>query len=259
MSTAGRATYQAAKGTAQVSAIKTAAVSGKDQTAHTKLKFRQFGQASQEELKQKKEQLKHALDEKEYKITLGNSKETKWMVSVEEEEKKVNVEEILEKKPVVTQVTFEEIQEKYDDADIDFDSVSSDASEENGDDAMGGKKQSEFDTSDEDDDDEDDDEEDDEAALQAELERIREERALAQARKEQEEKAFQERLAQEQALRSNPLLSLDSTATGKMKRRWNDDVVFRNQSKDEPDVKKRFINDTVRNDFHRSFLRRYIK
>lgn len=65
--------------------------------------------------------------------------------------------------------------------------------------------------------DDDDDDEDDEAALQAELERIREERALAKARKEQEEREFQEKLAQEQALRSNPLLNLDSSSTGKVR------------------------------------------
>jgi protein CWC15 len=44
-----------------------------------------------------------------------------------------------------------------------------------------------------------------------------------------------------------------------VKRRWNDDVVFRNQAKDEVNVKKRFINDTIRNDFHKSFLKKYVK
>ena len=44
-----------------------------------------------------------------------------------------------------------------------------------------------------------------------------------------------------------------------VKRRWNDDVVFRNQTKDEPEQKKRFINDTIRSDFHRSLLKKYIK
>jgi protein CWC15 len=107
-------------------------------------------------------------------------------------------------------------------------------------------------------DEDDDDDEDEEAQLQAELERIREERALAQARKEQEEREFENRLAQEQALRSNPLLSSEDRS-GKMKRRWNDDVIFRNQAKDEPEYKKRFINDTIRSDFHRAFLKRYIK
>jgi len=43
-----------------------------------------------------------------------------------------------------------------------------------------------------------------------------------------------------------------------IKRRWNDDVVFRNQARDEPEHKKRFINDTIRSDFHRSFLKKFI-
>jgi protein CWC15 len=47
--------------------------------------------------------------------------------------------------------------------------------------------------------------------------------------------------------------------TVQVKRRWNDDVVFRNQAKDEVNVKKRFINDTIRNDFHKSFLKKYVK
>lgn len=44
-----------------------------------------------------------------------------------------------------------------------------------------------------------------------------------------------------------------------VKRRWDDDVVFRNQERGEPKVQKRFVNDTIRNDFHRRFLNRYIK
>lgn len=44
-----------------------------------------------------------------------------------------------------------------------------------------------------------------------------------------------------------------------VKRRWDDDVVFRNQTRGEPKVQKRFINDTIRNDFHRRFLHRYIR
>ena len=44
-----------------------------------------------------------------------------------------------------------------------------------------------------------------------------------------------------------------------VKRKWNDDVVFKNQSSDESTHGKRFINDTIRNDFHRSFLKKYMK
>ena len=43
------------------------------------------------------------------------------------------------------------------------------------------------------------------------------------------------------------------------RRRWNEDVVFRNQAKGEPKPKKRFINDTVRNDFHKRFLNKFIR
>ena len=44
-----------------------------------------------------------------------------------------------------------------------------------------------------------------------------------------------------------------------VKRRWDDDVVFRNQERGERKAQKRFVNDTIRNDFHRRFLNRYVK
>jgi protein CWC15 len=41
--------------------------------------------------------------------------------------------------------------------------------------------------------------------------------------------------------------------------RWDDDVVFKNQARGETKTPKRFINDTIRSDFHRKFLQRYMK
>ncbi len=41
--------------------------------------------------------------------------------------------------------------------------------------------------------------------------------------------------------------------------RWDDDVVFKNQARGELKTAKRFINDTIRNDFHRKFLNKYMK
>jgi protein CWC15 len=70
--------------------------------------------------------------------------------------------------------------------------------------------------------------------------------------------AEEEAKMEEAALIGNPLLASEGVS-GKMKRRWNDDVVFRNQAKGEPEVKKRFINDTVRNDFHKRFLNKFVK
>ncbi|KAI8001400.1 hypothetical protein LOK49_LG09G00453 [Camellia lanceoleosa] len=40
---------------------------------------------------------------------------------------------------------------------------------------------------------------------------------------------------------------------------WDDDVVFKNQARGEFKAPKRFINDTIRNDFHQKFLHKYMK
>ncbi len=112
----------------------------------------------------------------------------------------------------------------------------------------------------------DSDDSDDEAELLAELEKIRAERAAERARLEAE-RAEEANAA---TATDNPLLGnlLDddtasvATATTNasvaVKRRWNDDVLFKNQARGSRKPEQRFVNDTVRNDFHRRFLRRYI-
>ena len=42
--------------------------------------------------------------------------------------------------------------------------------------------------------------------------------------------------------------------------RWDDDVVFKNCAKGQDDDKKdRFINDTIRSEFHKKFMSKYIR
>ena len=63
-------------------------------------------------------------------------------------------------------------------------------------------------------------------------------------------------------LQGNPLLDptrAGGTSSFAVKRRWDDDVVFKNQSREPKREGRRFINDTVRNDFHRRFLNKYVK
>ena len=55
------------------------------------------------------------------------------------------------------------------------------------------------------------------------------------------------------------LAHLRAVPVGQVRKRWDDDVVFRNQERGEVKAQKRYINDTIRNDFHRRFLNRYIK
>lgn len=117
-----------------------------------------------------------------------------------------------------------------------------------------------YDDSDECDDSEDDsdssDDEDEEAELMRELEKIKQEREQERVEKEAKERAQAEEEHKAQVVESNPLTSSGNAA---MKRRWNDDVVFKNQSRTEPETKKRFINDVIRSDFHRRFLNKYIQ
>lgn len=133
----------------------------------------------------------------------------------------------------------------------------------------------------EDSDDESSDEED-EAELRAEVERIRRERALERAKRQEEERQNQaaeeedDANAERDIASSNPLLASSllrdeeasetaSIATGggsvgfNVRRRWDDDVVFRHQARAEARHQPRFINDTIHNDFHRRFMKRYMR
>ncbi|XP_050383278.1 uncharacterized protein LOC126800033 isoform X2 [Argentina anserina] len=114
--------------------------------------------------------------------------------------------------------------------------------------------------SDDDSDEDDDDDEDDTEALLAELEQIKRERAEEKRRKEEQQLAEDLKVKEAELLKGNPLLNNPITASSfSVKRRWDDDVVFKNQARGETKTPKRFINDTVRNDFHRKFLHKYMK
>lgn len=111
----------------------------------------------------------------------------------------------------------------------------------------------------EDNDEEEDSDEDDTAELMAELNRIKRERAQEEARKEAERKIQEERIRMENILSGNPLLN-SNKADFKVKRRWDDDVVFKNCARNDPDRKEKpFINDTLRSEFHKKFMEKYIK
>lgn len=105
---------------------------------------------------------------------------------------------------------------------------------------------------------EDQEDEDEEEALLRELEKIRAER---QADKQRQEK--------ELLMSENPLLApkRPRTATSaSASASWTNDVVFKNhrqiaqaEATERRLTAKRFINDTIRSDFHRRFMERYIR
>lgn len=203
MSNASRPTYFPAVGRPDNNGIQTGYSSAKDQTAHTKMKLRQYGQGSQEELKQKRESFKEELATKEKKFLLSKDVSTAWMAK---EVQKLDIPLLLKDQP-----DLQAIDQEYDDADISFNHHHH-SKEKKDEDEEGSGSGDGFDSSSEEED--DDDEDDDEDELQAELERIRAERAQAQARKAAEEKALSDKLRHDEALKANPLASFGQSTAG---------------------------------------------
>ena len=226
-------TYYAAAG--RESTNSTTMTSIKDQAGQMTLKYRKSGQSSSEEIGDRDKVLEH-LNQKE-KVEM--SKKDNALAYVVNEEKKVLL--LTDAPTAVKATTVASVAGKYDDADAD----EGDGGGDNG-----------FDSSS---DEESDDEDDDEAELQAELERIRAERAAVKEKKEEEEREERERKAYDEAKTAVMRANDGGGESARVKRRWNDDVVFRNQAKEESSKKPRFINDPLRSDFHRQFMKKYMK
>ncbi|XP_021936002.1 protein CWC15 homolog isoform X2 [Zootermopsis nevadensis] len=219
MTTAARPTFEPARGgqgrgEKDLSAI-SKQYSSRDLPSHNKLKYREHGQGTTEELRSR--DFRKDLEDREKEKTGARDRRMPEAVS--------------HKRPKLDQVPAASL-----DADDPLD-------EENSDDP---------------------DSDDDTAQLLAELQRIKKERALDQAKQETEKRQEEERIRMENILSGNPLLNYTSQVQKgdlKVKRRWDDDVVFKNCARSEPDKKKdqQFINDSLRSEFHRKFMEKYVK
>jgi len=90
-----------------------------------------------------------------------------------------------------------------------------------------------------------------------ELEKIKRERAEAKAKEEAERAAEEQEQREFDIARGNPLLNPKDF---NLKRRWDDDVVFKNQARGTEDKKKKeFVNDMLRSDFHKRFMGKYVR
>ncbi|KAI9819780.1 MAG: complexed with cef1p [Thelocarpon impressellum] len=88
--------------------------------------------------------------------------------------------------------------------------------------------------------DDSDDEEDETAELMRELEKIKKERAEQREKEERERVAKEEEAREHDIARGNPLLN---STDFNVKRRWDDDVIFKNQARGtENKDKKEFVN-----------------
>jgi len=205
--------------------------------AHTKMKFRQTGQAAPSELK--KRDLRKELEERERKHLETKGKK-EFLPESESSGRKRKHQKLL-KNSVEDDFNAVDISKRTKREVDDFDDSDDTASSSS--------------------DSEDDSDSDDEEALLLELELQKIKKERAEQKKKQEEEAAKRQAAEDLdgVVRGNPLLAPSTGRGGGLSRRWDDDVVFKNQARDEPKMKKRFVNDTIRNDFHRRFMKKYIK
>uniref|UniRef100_A0A3Q3KFV7 Spliceosome-associated protein CWC15 homolog n=1 Tax=Monopterus albus TaxID=43700 RepID=A0A3Q3KFV7_MONAL len=232
MTTAARPTFEPArggrgKGEGDLSAL-SKQYSSRDLPGHTKIKYRQPTQDAPEEVRAR--DFRRELEERERVVVRDKTRER----APREHTTSSSSSSSSSKRPRLDQIPA---------ANLDADDP----------------------LTDDEDSEEDSDDDDDTAALLAELEKIKKERAEEQERKTRDE----QRIRMENILSGNPLINLagqqqqinQSQTTFRVKRRWDDDVVFKNCAKgvDEARKEKRFINDTLRSEFHKKFMEKYVK
>lgn len=225
MTTAARPTWAPAKGGNEQGGTRifgpSQKYSSRDLAAHTALKPRKDGQDTQDELQ--KRNLREELEDRERRHFSKDK-------SYDDRDRRKGGQLLLEG-------SKREVEDRIVPRNVDADDADSDEAKSE--------------------DDSDDDDEDDTLALLAELENIKKERAEEKLKKEKLQKEEELKVKEAELLRGNPLLN--NPASFSVKRRWDDDVVFKNQARGETKAPKRFINDTIRNDFHRKFLHKYMK
>ncbi|KAJ8495913.1 hypothetical protein ONZ45_g12660 [Pleurotus djamor] len=228
----------------------------RDMAAHTKLKFRQVGQTSAAEVKKRDLRAELLLAEQEAKNKKRKA-EGKPPLPLENGSVSTEADEETNKRRKLLQEALE--LDKDDDDDDDDEEASH----------KDGKSK---DNEDEDDSEEDSDEdEDDTAELMRELEKIKRERAAEKEKAEREQSATDAAAREAEIATANPLLNLaaalgqtpgiNTTAPGTfaVKRRWDDDLIFKNQAMSSRDKQGQFVNDLLRTEFHRKFMAKFIK
>ncbi|KAF9407651.1 hypothetical protein BGZ94_002612 [Podila epigama] len=267
MTTAARPTFDPARG--KGSQAPTRIYSSRDLASHTKLKYRQSGQTTQDELNRLdlKAQLMRAEQDHYQKVNKttslasGLSNSFKNNDDDDDDDDEKDTTNIRSGSTGASDAATEESPlERKKRLLKEAETLDKDDSDSDGDD-------SEDKDSDDSDESDSDDDEDDTAELLRELEKIKRERAEEKERQERLQREEEEKERQAQAAAGNPLLNMDEVAGGSsgaqdfsVKRRWDDDVIFKNQARginDKP--KKRFINDTLRSDFHRKFMAKYVQ
>ncbi|KDR75599.1 hypothetical protein GALMADRAFT_489720 [Galerina marginata CBS 339.88] len=218
----------------------------RDMAAHTKLKFRQVGQTSTGEVKKRDLRAELLAAEQDAR---NKKRKAEGKPPLLEDTPGEPVDEESNKRRKLLQ---EALELDKDDSDEDMD----------GDKDEKGKGKAEDEDEDESEEDSDE-EEDDTAELLRELEKIKRERAEEKARVEQEQSASEAASREAEIAAGNPLLNLaaalgqgpgvNTTVPGtfQVKKRWDDDLIFKNQAMTQKTGQGNFVNDLLRTEFHK--------
>ncbi|KAH7883343.1 Cwf15 Cwc15 cell cycle control protein [Phlebopus sp. FC_14] len=229
----------------------------RDMAAHTKLKFRQPGQTSVGEVARRdlRAELLVAEEEARNKKRKAEGKPPLPVTNGTEDEES-------NKRRKLLQEALE-----MDKDDDDDDKEEEEEKSENG----GAAQKDGGDAEEESEEESEDEDEDDTDELLRELEKIKRERAEEKARQEREQSASQAAAREVDIATSNPLLNLaaalgqnpgvNTTVPGtfSVKRRWDDDLIFKNQAMNQKDKSGQFVNDLLRTEFHKKFMAKFIK
>ncbi|KAF4620287.1 hypothetical protein D9613_000927 [Agrocybe pediades] len=219
----------------------------RDMASHTKLKFRQVGQTSTGEVKKRDLRSELLAAEQEAR---NKKRKAEGKPPLIEDAPEQNDDESNKRRKLLQDVL-----------DLDKDDVD-DEDEDKG-------KMKEEEESEEESDSED--EEDDTAELLRELEKIKRERAEEKARAEREQSASDAASREAEIATANPLLNLaaalgqspgvNTTVPGtfQVKKRWDDDLIFKNQAMNQKPAQGNFVNDLLRTEFHKKFMAKFIK
>lgn len=254
MSTAHRPTWDPAQ--AKDTKAGSRQFSVRDMAAHTKLKFRQPGQTSTDEVRKRDLRVELLAAEADAR---NKKRKAEGKPPLEEDVRKAAaIEAPKEGAPAVEDDEANKRRKLLQEA-LEMDKDDEDDEEKDDDDV--------------DESDEESEEEDDTAELLRELEKIKRERAEEKSRQEAQQTAQHVADREAQIATANPLLNLaaalgqDSTGinttapgTFSVKRRWDDDLIFKNQAmSSRKNEGGRFVNDLLRTEFHKKFMTKFIK
>ncbi|KZV96733.1 Cwf15/Cwc15 cell cycle control protein [Exidia glandulosa HHB12029] len=249
MSTAHRPTWDPAQGRERAAGSRQ--YSSRDMAQQTKLKFRQPGQMNSSDVARRDLRMELLAAEA---AARDKKRKAEGLPAIEDAS---NGDQEANKRRKVLQEAL--------DLDKDDDDEDEDAA---GPSKASGAAQDDDEESDED----SDDDEDDTAELLRELEKIKRERAEEKARQEAQANALSQADREMEIATANPLLNLaaalgqanpglstNAPGTFAVKRRWDDDLIFKNQAVNSDKPSGQFVNDLLRTEFHRKFMSKFIK